>query len=95
MVGVEELFFVFGCVRMLIAAGLVVIIIIIIILDIEQDGFSGAGDQVAIIIYVDVWIIHVKRMCRLKLIGAVVCICYNGICEKCLFNCFEPYLLMW
>ena len=48
MVGVEELFFVFGCVRMLIAAGLVVIIIII--LDIEQDGFSGAGDQVAIII---------------------------------------------
>ena len=40
MVGVEELFFVFGCV--LIAAGLVVvIIIIIIILDIEQDGFSG------------------------------------------------------
>lgn len=81
-----------------VALVVVVVIIIIIILHIyihRAGGLFEGGDEVGLAIYLDVWIIHVKRMCRLKLIGAVVCICYNGICEKCLFNCFEPYLLMW
>ena len=77
---------------------LVVVVVIIIILHIyihRAGGLFEGGDQVALAIYLDVWIIHVMTIWQLKLIGAVVCTLYGGIREKCLFNFFEPYLLMW
>ena len=81
-----------------VALVVVVVIIIIVILHIyihRAGGLFEGGDLVGLAIYLDVWIIHVMTIWQLKLMGAVVCTLYGGIREKCLFNFFEPYLLMW
>ena len=83
-------------VALVVVVVIIIIIIIILYIYIHRAGglFEGA-DQVGLAIYLDVWIIHVMTIWQLKLIGAVVCTLYGGIREKCLFNFFEPYLLMW